>query len=122
MLRAAGALIPWSKVDGRALQDVIRESDRGHDRFLPIHVPVEVADAKKQPTGDGVRTWRYKYVKYADGSQELYDLVKDPYELNNAAKVPKYESVKAALRSLLPRAKACEGDKCRVSAPLALQR
>jgi arylsulfatase A-like enzyme len=122
MLRAAGAMIPWPKVDGRALQDVTHEPDLGHDRFLPIHVPIEVADAKKQPTGHGVRTWRYKYVKYADGSQELYDLLKDPYELNNVAKVAKYDAVKVAMKALLPRAKACEGDKCRVSAPLALQR
>ena len=63
---------------------MLAEPDRGHDRFLPVHVPIETADIGRQPTGDGVRTWRYKYVKYADGTQELYDLIKDPYELNNA--------------------------------------
>jgi arylsulfatase A-like enzyme len=122
MLKAAGAAIPWAKLDGRALQGVMREPDLGHDRFLPIHVPVEVADAKKQPTGDGVRTWRYKYIRYADGSQELYDLAKDPYELSNLTKIARYQVVKAAMQVLLPRAKACEADKCRVAAPPALQR
>jgi len=121
MLRAAGAPIPWTKIDGRALQEVIHEPDHGHDRFLPIHVPIELADAKKQPTGDGVRTWRYKYIEYADGTRELYDLVKDPHELNNVVQAPRYRSVRASLRSLLPRAKACKANKCRAEAPPALQ-
>ena len=69
-------VVPWTKLDGRALQDVLLEPDLGHDRFLPIHVPIEELMSGKQPTGDGVRTWRYKYVKYADGSQEMYDLVR----------------------------------------------
>jgi arylsulfatase A-like enzyme len=122
MLQAARAPIPWNKVDGRALQEVIREPDHGHDRFLPIHVPVELADANKQPTGHGVRTWRYKYINYADGSQELYDLAKDPHELRNAVKAAHYQSVKAALQSLLPRAKACRADTCRAHAPRLLQK
>jgi hypothetical protein len=122
MLTTARATIPWAKLDGRALQDVIREADHGHDRFLPIHVPVEAVDAKKQPTGNGVRTWRYKYVRYADGSQELYDLINDPNELSNVANVANYGPVKAAVQSLLPKAKACKADKCRASAPLILQK
>jgi N-acetylglucosamine-6-sulfatase len=122
MVKAAGGAIPRAKLDGRALQDVLLEPDRGHDRFLPIHVPIETADIGKQPTGDGVRTGRYKYIKYADGSQELYDLVKDPFELTNAANNPRYRSVKAALQVLLPKAKACKADTCRTSAPVALQK
>ena len=48
-------------------------------------MPIETGDVGKQPTADAVRSWRYKYVKYADGSQELYDLFADPYELSNVA-------------------------------------
>jgi len=121
MLHAAGGAIPWKKLDGRALQDVMREPDHGHDRFLPIHVPIETVDAKYQPTGHGVRTWRYKYIKYADGSQELYDLAHDPYELRNVVHDTRYRSVAAAMRSLQPRARACKADKCRASAPVALR-
>jgi arylsulfatase A-like enzyme len=122
MLKPALTTIPWTNLDGRALQDVIREPDGGHDRFLPIHVPVELADEKKQPTGNGVRTWRYKYISYADGSRELYDLVKDPHERSNVVNAARYQSVRAAMRSLLPMAKACQADTCRASAPLALQK
>ena len=98
------------------------EPDRAHDRFLPIHVPIETSDIGKQPTADAVRTWRYKYVKYADGSQELYDLVGDPYELNNVVSVTRYQPIKVAMQALLPQAKACKAATCRTSAPLALQK
>jgi N-acetylglucosamine-6-sulfatase len=122
LVKAAGGVVPWAKIDGRALQDVLLEPDRGHDRFLPIHVPIETPDIGKQPTGDGVRTWRYKYIKYADGSQELYDLVGDPHELNNVVNVARYQSIKVAMQTLLPKAKACRAATCRTSAPLALQK
>ena len=100
----------------------MREPDRGHDRFLPIHVPIESAVVGRQPTGDGVRTWRYKYIKYRDGSRELYDLFADPFELTNVTNSARYQSIKAKMQSLLPTAKACKADGCRLSAPLALQK
>jgi arylsulfatase A-like enzyme len=121
LVRASGGVVPWSKLDGRALQNVLLEPDRGHDRFLPIHVPIENADVGKQPTGDGVRTWRYKYVKYADGSQEMYDLFGDPYEQNSVLNIERYQSIKAQMQALLPQAKACRAATCRTSAPLVLQ-
>lgn len=34
---------------------------------------------------DGLRTKRYKYIKWASGNTELYDLISDPFELNNIA-------------------------------------
>ena len=37
------------------------------------------------PIYSGLRTNQYKYVEYADGFVELYDLIKDPYELENIA-------------------------------------
>jgi N-acetylglucosamine-6-sulfatase len=123
LVKASFGAIPWMKLDGRALQDVLLEQDLGHDRFLPIHVPIETVDVGKQPTADAVRTWRYKYVQYADGSEELYDLIADPFERGNKANVGgNYQSIKAAMRSLLPRAKACKAGNCRTSAPLALQK
>ena len=33
----------------------------------------------------GIRTPQYTYVEYPDGFRELYDILKDPYELNNLA-------------------------------------
>jgi arylsulfatase A-like enzyme len=46
---------------------------------------VEHANSTNQgvPPYCAVRTARFKFVKYSDGFEELYDLQNDPYELNN---------------------------------------
>ena len=40
-----------------------------------------------------VRTARWRYIRYADGSEELYDHDKDPNEWNNLAADPAYAQV-----------------------------
>jgi arylsulfatase A-like enzyme len=119
IVRAANATAGLT-MDGRALQDVLADPGHGHNRFLPIHVPTE-GESATQPAGDAVRTWRYKYVSYVDGSEELYDLSADPYELTNRAADPTMATVKSQMITLLSQAKACKGDTCRVSAPASLQ-
>jgi N-acetylglucosamine-6-sulfatase len=49
---------------------------------------------------------------YEDGFEELYDLVADPYELNNKAKDPSYADAAATLRALHDKLKSCAGDGC----------
>ncbi len=46
-----------------------------------------------------LRTPLYRYIRYADGSEELYDHRKDPYEWKNLARDPAY---KAVIEGLLP--------------------
>jgi choline-sulfatase len=41
----------------------------------------------------GVRSEHWSFIQYADGSQELYDMRKDPNEWNNLAKDSKYAGV-----------------------------
>jgi len=50
-----------------------------------------------------VRTERWRYIRYADGGEELYDHQKDPLEWTNLAKDPQFESVKADLAKWLPK-------------------
>jgi arylsulfatase A-like enzyme len=59
-----------------------------------------------------VRTATRKYVRYGDGFEELYDLVADPYELDNKVKDPRYASDVAMLRDLHDRLKSCVGEGC----------
>ncbi|WP_373512028.1 sulfatase, partial [Persicitalea sp.] len=49
-----------------------------------------------------VKTKDFRYIKYEDGSEELYDVAKDPNEWRNVAGEKKYAKVKATLGKYLP--------------------
>jgi len=49
-----------------------------------------------------VSTNRYRYLRYADGSEEFYDLQTDPNEWHNLAGDPQFSSVQAELAEWLP--------------------
>ncbi len=53
-----------------------------------------------------VRTERWRYIHYADGTEELYDHAADPHEWDNVAGRPENETVLAAHRQWLPRKEA----------------
>ncbi|MEY4385459.1 MAG: Choline-sulfatase [Verrucomicrobiota bacterium] len=52
----------------------------------------------------GIRTKRWRYIRYADGSEELYDMQADPNEWKNLAADPKFLAVKTDLAKWLPKA------------------
>ncbi|MEM1295433.1 MAG: sulfatase [Verrucomicrobiota bacterium] len=64
----------------------------------------------------GIRTENWRYIHYADGSEELYDMVQDPHEWTNLADDPDYASVKKILATWLPKneAKPAPGSKSRL--------
>ena len=49
-----------------------------------------------------IRTAKWRYIRYADGGEELYDHDKDEYEWTNLAQDAKYAAVKKELSKLLP--------------------
>jgi len=51
----------------------------------------------------GIRTEKWRYIRYADGSEELYDEQADPNEWNNLAGDPKFSPVKYELAKWLPK-------------------
>jgi arylsulfatase A-like enzyme len=53
-----------------------------------------------------IRTERFRYSTYIDGSEELYDHVGDPEEWTNLADDPKYEAVKRRIRRHIPKSPA----------------
>lgn len=49
-----------------------------------------------------VRTDRWRYIRYADGGEELYDHSRDEFEWANLAGNPEFASIKAELAKSLP--------------------
>ncbi len=50
-----------------------------------------------------VRDARWRYIRYADGSEELYDHSKDPYEWTNLAAEAGMDEIKSKLAAALPK-------------------
>jgi len=49
-----------------------------------------------------VRTGRWRYIRYADGGEELYDHSNDPYEWTNVATLPEHSELKTNLAEHFP--------------------
>lgn len=49
-----------------------------------------------------VRTARWRYIRYVDGTEELYDHTTDHNEWTNVTNEPGFEAVKARLRTFVP--------------------
>jgi choline-sulfatase len=64
----------------------------------------------------GVRSENWRYIRYADGSEELYDMRKDPNEWTNLIGDEKYVGVIAEHRKWLPKtsAKPAPGSRSRI--------
>jgi N-acetylglucosamine-6-sulfatase len=65
---------------------------------------------------EGIRLGPYKYIAWPDGEKELYDIEKDPYELNNIVRIPNYFPVRNFLHRELRRLEDCVGRGCREEA------
>ncbi|HEX7533427.1 MAG TPA: sulfatase [Methyloceanibacter sp.] len=106
----AGAA-PGYALDGKSLTPLLAD----------VHVPWRSAIGFESPINrfqrpnnrfTGVRTATRKYVKYASGFEELFDLQADPHELQNAADKGAYAADLATLRSLNDALKDCSGQSC----------
>ncbi len=66
---------------------------------------------------EGILLGPYKYIEWPNGEKELYDLRRDPYELNNQAKVPNLFPIRNFLHTELERLENCAGKQCQELAP-----
>jgi N-acetylglucosamine-6-sulfatase len=90
---AAGTTMPGS--EGMSLLPILEDpSGPWRDELLLEH-----AEWSDVPAYCGVRAERYDYYQYSTGEEELYDLTNDPWQLQNVAGDPGYQSTLAHLRT-----------------------
>ncbi|HEX6781906.1 MAG TPA: sulfatase [Solirubrobacterales bacterium] len=65
----------------------------------------------------GIRLGPYKYIEWPSGEKELYDITKDPYELNNVVRVRNLSPIRAFLHAQLIRLESCVGRTCQEVTP-----
>jgi arylsulfatase A-like enzyme len=94
LLRGAGA--PWRK-------EILLEHLRGTEGY-----------EREVPTYCGVRSPRWKYVAYQTREEELYDLRRDPLELDSLDGSRRHRDELTALRRLERRLESCRGAECAV--------
>jgi hypothetical protein len=61
------------------------------------------------------------YAEYANGDRELYDLVRDPYELQSRHADPRYAAIRGALARRLHVLAGCAGPACRAAPRVSLR-
>ncbi len=61
---------------------------------------------------EGIRLGPYKYIAWPDGEKELYNIEKDPNELNNIVRIPNYFPVRNYLHRELRDLENCVGRTC----------
>ena len=82
-------------LDGQSLKPLLEDPDRKWER------PVVITYGLNNHT---IGTEHWRYIRYRDGGQELYDHDRDPNEWTNLASIPEYSSVKSKLANWLPAA------------------
>lgn len=87
-------LSPQAGLDGESLASLLRNPS------APRATP---AITTLQGKHHAVRTQRWRYIRYADGSEELYDHESDPMEWANLAAAAGHEETKKALAAKLDR-------------------
>ncbi|HSK49686.1 MAG TPA: sulfatase [Solirubrobacterales bacterium] len=144
LLQLAGATADKS-IDGRSLVPYMLDTTLRTRRPILFESFVETNDVeangaepvarvsrvRARPSGDGasasvvappkdyvgIRLGPYKYIEWPSGEKELYDINKDPYELNNKVRDGNYFPIRDFLHKELVRLAECVGKRCHEPAP-----
>lgn len=95
----AGTRMP--QAEGRNLLPLLRSHRPASWRSAFLIEHLAGPPQRDVPTYCAVRTERYKYVLYQTREEELYDLLRDPHELDNIAAHPGVSATKNQLRQRL---------------------
>ncbi len=113
------SLVPSFAADRGWTAPVVTEAIIGGPAYLPTTSKHQRGFTDVRTT-IGIRTARYKLIRDASGTVELYDLDVDPNELNSVATDPEYRAIRSELTRLWHRYKDCAGTACSVPLPASL--
>jgi iduronate 2-sulfatase len=85
----------YKKNEGKSLLPAILSEENKNEK--------SVAVTTYGWSNHAVRSSNYRYIRYEDGSEELYDHRSDPNEWFNLASFNKYNNIKKKLKGLLPK-------------------
>ena len=80
-------------LDGQSLKLLLENPDRQWERPVVITYGLN---------NHAIQTERWRYIRYRDGGEELYDHERDPNEWTNLASISKYSLQKSKLSKWLP--------------------
>jgi N-acetylglucosamine-6-sulfatase len=104
---------PPDFVDGRSLAPLLADPDTPwRHSFLIQRLGLESDERMKPANALAIRTARYTYIAYNDGERELYDLEKDPAELQSIERAAD-PALTDALLTRLTELRGCRGQECR---------
>jgi N-acetylglucosamine-6-sulfatase len=114
----AGAKTP-SFVDGKSMVPLLDSSPPKVSNWRKAILTENwrtkgVGGPSEAPTYKALRTKGFSYVRYVNGERELYDLRKDPYQVN-ARNPRKNRSAVRAYNKRLDRLATCAGARCRAA-------
>ena len=89
-------------LEGKSLRPLLADPTAAWDR------PVVTTHGRNN---HAVRSERWRYIRYSDGTEELYDHQNDPMEWTNRAADPKAAAVKKELIAWLPKVNVEEGPR-----------
>jgi N-acetylglucosamine-6-sulfatase len=99
--------------DGRSLRRIARHPSDIRDRGVLIET---FENPRLVPPYQAVRTRRYRYEETIGGLHSLYDLKRDPWELQSVHDDPRYAEVERLLAEQLEGLRECAGESCAKSA------
>ncbi len=95
------SLLPYAQDPGlRSSRPILFEANSADDPSIGIPYT-------------GIKTERYVYIEYRNGEKELYDLQRDPRELQSRDADPRYAGIQESLATALVRLRDCVGQSCR---------
>lgn len=111
ILELSGAT-PTVDVDGESLMPFAKNPGLTTERPMLLEALTKDTPSLGIPFA-GIETNRFKYIRYRNGEEELYDLKRDPGELRAAQRSARYKATKKALARELARLRNCSGAGCR---------